>query len=122
MLKFAQQISEYATSCIDISDGLMSDVAKLAKNSKCALNVNSDKIPLSMSAFSEIKNNNYTLKQLISAGDDYELAFSIKDSYLNVVKKIAKKNNIKLSIIGNFYKGKGTYLDKKALEEGYTHL
>ncbi len=121
-LQFSQNIAKYATSCIDISDGLILDSAKLARNSKCGLNIISNNIPISDNAKKEVVKKNYTLKELISAGDDYELAFSVKVKHLNYIKKVANKFNIKLTTIGNFYKGKGTYLDNKSFKYGFSHL
>ena len=103
-LKFSQQISSYVTSCIDISDGLITDSAKLAKNSKCALNIYSDKIPLSSMAKKEIKKNNYKLKDLISAGDDYELAFSVKEQNLNFIETYLDGEKI-LKTFNSVFKG-----------------
>ena len=119
---FARSISRYVTSCIDISDGLIVDSSKLALNSNCSLNINSKAIPISMKAKKIIKNKALSLYDLISAGDDYELAFSLNKKNLKIIERIANKKKIKISVIGKFSKGKRILLDNKLFSRGYTHF
>jgi len=119
---FARSISRYVTSCIDISDGLIVDSSKLALNSNCSLNINSKAIPISMKAKKIIKNKALSLYDLISAGDDYELAFSLNKKNLKVIERIANKKKVKISVIGKFSKGKSILLDNKVFSRGYTHF
>ena len=119
---FARSISRYVTSCIDISDGLIVDSSKLALNSNCSLNINSKAIPISMKAKKIIKNKALSLYDLISAGDDYELAFSLNKKNLKVIERIANKKKVKISVIGKFSKGKRILLDNKVFSRGYTHF
>ena len=119
---FARSISRYVTSCIDISDGLIVDSSKLALNSNCSLNINSKAIPISMKAKKIIKNKALSLYDLISAGDDYELAFSLNKKNLKVIERIANKKKVKISVIGKFSKGKRILLDNKVFSRGYSHF
>ena len=119
---FARSISRYITSCIDISDGLIVDSSKLALNSNCSLNINSKAIPISMKAKKLIKNKALSLHDLIGAGDDYELVFSVNEKNLKVIKKIATKKKVKISVIGKFSKGKKILLDNKVFSRGFSHF
>ena len=119
---FARSISKYASSCIDISDGLIVDSSKLALNSNCSLNIYSKAIPISMKAKKLIKNKAFSLHDLIGAGDDYELAFSVNEKNLKVIGKIATKKKVKISVIGKFFKGKKILLDNKVYSRGYSHF
>jgi thiamine-monophosphate kinase len=119
---FSQKIAKHANACIDISDGLMVDVSKLAKHSNCGLKVFSKSLPLSIIAKEKLKIKEYFLKDFISAGDDYELAFAIKKKSLEVVKKIAYKMNIKFTVIGKFTKENVVLLDKRTFKKGYAHF
>jgi thiamine-monophosphate kinase len=119
---FSQKIAKYANACIDISDGLFVDVSKLAKYSNCGLKVFSKNIPLSVIAKEKLKIKEYFLKDFISAGDDYELAFAIKKKNLEVVKKIAYKMNVKFTVIGEFTKENVILLDKNTFTKGYAHF
>tara|TARA_A100001011_G_scaffold370162_1_gene426195 strand:- start:312 stop:1265 length:954 start_codon:yes stop_codon:yes gene_type:complete len=119
---FAKKVAKYVSSCIDISDGLMLDAAKLAQNSSCGLKVYSDKIPISNAVKLEIKNKKYKLFDFINAGDDYELAFSVKKKYFKNVAKIAKKYGIQVTHIGNFINEKEISIDNSFNFKGFSHL
>tara|TARA_A100001011_G_scaffold329624_1_gene355002 strand:+ start:16437 stop:17393 length:957 start_codon:yes stop_codon:yes gene_type:complete len=119
---FARSISKYATSCIDLSDGLIVDSSKLALNSNCSLNINSQAIPISIKAKNLIKKKATSLYDLIGAGDDYELAFSVNENNLKIIEKIAAKHKVKISVIGKFSKGKKVSLDNKVFSRGYSHF
>ncbi len=119
---FSRNISQYVSSCIDISDGLLIDVSKLAKNSNCGLEVFSKDIPISMQAKKILKKKSLSIQKLISAGDDYELAFSVNRKNFCIIKEIAKKNNTKISVIGKFNNGNRVLLDNKNFPYGYSHF
>ena len=75
-----------ATSCIDISDGLLQDLGHIAEASKCSATVDINKLPLSSAMQKEINANTITKQQALqyalTGGDDYELAFTIShDTY-----------------------------------------
>ncbi len=108
--------------CIDISDGLIFDSFKLASNSQCGLEISSSKIPISLKAKAVLKKKYISFNDLINAGDDYELAFSVSEKNLEFIKKAAKSKKIKVSIIGKFTKEKKLLLDGKAFSGGYSHF
>ena len=77
-------ISHKVSSCIDISDGLIFDSFKLASNLRCGLEISSSKIPISLKARTILKRKYISLNDLITAGDDYELAFSVSEKNLDL--------------------------------------
>ena len=62
--KNAENIAKYATSCIDISDGLIKDLGSICKLSEVGADINIDMIPITQ----DIDDLCY--------GDDYELCFT----------------------------------------------
>ena len=64
----------------------------------------------------------YSLNNLINAGDDYELAFSVNRQNLEYIKKIANIRKVKVSVIGKFTKEKKFLLDNKVFSKGYSHF
>ena len=103
-------LKNIANSMIDISDGLIQDATHLAKSSKLTVELNLSKIPLP-----NIKqlDKKLILNSALYGGDDYELLFSCNISNENLVKKISKKMNLKLTKIGFFKKFKKNYLEFK---------
>ena len=120
--EFIRMISRKVSACIDVSDGLIFDSNKLASNSNCGLKIESDKIPISLKAKEELKKKLFSLKDLINAGDDYELAFSVNKKNLKFIQNIANIQKVKVSVIGKFTKEKKLLLDNKVFTKGYSHF
>lgn len=92
-------IRRIATSCIDISDGLISDLGHILKASNCGANVHVDRLPLSRaltSAVSEQQATDYAL----SAGDDYELIFTVSEEQRGSLETSLASTNVKATCIG----------------------
>ena len=103
-------LENIANSMIDISDGLIQDATHLAKSSKLTVELDLSKIPLPI-----IKqlDKSLILNSALYGGDDYELLFSCNISNEDLVKKISKKMNLKLTKIGFFKEFKKNYLEFK---------
>ena len=82
------QLREIATSCIDISDGLLADLGHICEASKCRAVVHENYLPLS-SAFKKYHSID-TEATLLAAtgGDDYELCFTVNPNDLNRLKRL----------------------------------
>ena len=65
-----------ATSCIDISDGLIADLGHLARLSGCGALLEASLLPLSDALCAAVPRTD-ALAYALSGGDDYELCFSI---------------------------------------------
>lgn len=74
---------DYASSCIDISDGLIQDIKHILDASQCSAEIEVNNLPLSAAMNHEINNNTVSRQQALSyalaGGDDYELLFTIND-------------------------------------------
>lgn len=77
-------LREIASACIDISDGLVSDLGHILKQSHVGASLNFDKLPLSADLKNYIKNTGDYLMPLI-AGDDYELCFTVSPQFASHV-------------------------------------
>ena len=92
-------INNIATSCIDISDGLISDITHICKQSQCGADIYLDKIPLS-TAYQRYYNDKPDIIQALSFGDDYELCFTIEKSDQKNIDKISHETGLNLTCIG----------------------
>ena len=110
------KISNYVTSSIDISDGFYGDLSKLINFKNYGASLNIDHIPLSGQTKNLIKNKKITLDSLLSSGDDYELIFTANSNNSSIIKRISKKNNIKITKVGKIISKKGIYLDNKKIK------
>jgi thiamine-monophosphate kinase len=95
-LGFALQ--DIAHSAIDISDGLLADLGHILERSTLGANLYWEHIP-----HVHVSNGIDTarLQNLcLAGGDDYELCFTAPASQHDAILAIGKKNNLKLSAIG----------------------
>jgi thiamine-monophosphate kinase len=100
-LELGWRLSGNATSCIDVSDGLLADLSKLLEASGLGAEVNIDSFPFSDIAISLLKSNVYSPLELATAGDDYELIFTISPDKTDILQTIRKELGIKITAIGN---------------------
>jgi thiamine-monophosphate kinase len=66
-----------ATAAMDISDGLVQDAGHLASASGVGLRMEAARVPLSMAVRDAIAEGRFTLAQVLTGGDDYELLFTL---------------------------------------------
>ena len=118
-----QEIAPFFSSAIDISDGLIPDLQHILNQSKVGATINCIDIPVP----SWIKKNNaYDLA--LYGGEDYQLILTSQKRNREKIIKIAKKNNLKLSVIGTTTKSKHLELFDadnnlvKKLKKGFTHF
>ena len=119
---------KFATSSIDLSDGLIADLEKLTNNQNNSYQIYFDKIPLSNNLKSIIKSKNLKKKNLISKGDDYQVLFTASRRYRNFIKKISSLKKLKITRIGKILhsKHKSSIIDRKGRQieisnKGYLH-
>ncbi|MFT5113354.1 MAG: thiamine-monophosphate kinase [Parasphingorhabdus sp.] len=77
-----------ATSCIDISDGLLADLEHvLAASGGLGARINADTVPLSIAGRQWLQNGG-ELQQLFSGGEDYELCFTAPASHAKKIDQL----------------------------------
>lgn len=89
-----------ANSCIDLSDGLISDIQHILKASGCGAVLNVDKFPLSK-ALSESVDEHQAIQYALSAGDDYELLFTVGEEQKGHLETTLANANIQVTCIGH---------------------
>ena len=111
-LSLGQALRDCATSCIDISDGLLADAAHVASASGVGLEIDSALLPLSKTLRS-LADLDQSLDWALAGGDDYELLFTLPD-------------NMPLpdgcSEMGRVVAGRGISCDRTPEPIGYDHF
>ena len=102
-------LREIATSAIDISDGLLADLNHILKSSNVGARINAKNIPLSQAL------QNLPLAEAqqlaLTAGDDYELCFTIPTENENTLIARLSHLEINYSSIGEIQKAPGLQID-----------
>lgn len=106
------------TTCIDLSDGLISDLSKVCQQSKVGARVSVNRVPIHPSVQAAFKEE--SLQLALSGGEDYELLFTAKS---NVIDRLSSLMPTPITVIGEIVAdkpGQVMLLDKegKAIEWG----
>jgi thiamine-monophosphate kinase len=71
-----EHLRRFASACIDVSDGLLGDVSKLAHASGCGVQIQFDTVPVS-EALRDAVGKETAHKLALTGGEDYELCFAV---------------------------------------------
>jgi len=94
-----QALREYATSAIDLSDGLVADLEHICKASGVGANIVLDDLPIPV-ALKETIGLDKAYDMALKGGDDYELLFSVaEDNRVGMETVLANSGN-KITCIG----------------------
>lgn len=121
------RLRNYASACIDISDGLISDLKHITENSNVAAKITFENIPLSNDFKLNITDTALLLPLVLAGGDDYELCFTIPKAKQSEFDKMIKEKNIQVTCIGEIEAGQGVrcLLNGKEIDiqgSGYEHF
>ncbi|WP_434636048.1 thiamine-phosphate kinase [Klebsiella sp. I138] len=73
-----QALRDLASSAIDLSDGLISDLGHILKASGCGARIDLDAMPLSDAMLRQVETEQ-ALRWALSGGEDYELCFTVPE-------------------------------------------
>ena len=123
-----QALRRIASAAIDVSDGLLADLAHIAENSRVRVAIDSARVPLSDALRKFWGTKRDALLCAATAGDDYEIAFTAPESAAAAVREAARKSATKVTELGRVVVGDGVaFLDDAGNEiavtrPGYTHF
>ena len=128
-LKMVNFLHKFASTSIDISDGLLTDLDKMIKQQKYGFLIRLDDIKISNQLKNFLsKNKRFKIENTIFNGDDYEIIFSSHKKNRSLINKYAKNENLKIQRIGEILKKnqdscilKGNQKFKINKNLGYTH-
>ena len=111
-----KNLRNIATSCIDISDGLLGDLGHICQRSNLGAKIDLDLIPYEG-----------IYKDALTWGDDYELCFTVPKNKELKLNKLLSKLKLKKFKIGEIVRGKGIKVvrDNKEIKlnrKSYNHF
>jgi thiamine-monophosphate kinase len=110
-LQLGQALLGVASAAQDVSDGLLKDLEHIARSSKVKLTIEIAAIPLA-GVLTALRSSTDVFRLALTAGDDYELAFTAPAGKKKAVAAAAKKAGVRVTRIGKVEKGEGvTVLD-----------
>lgn len=110
----AAAILTHARAAMDVSDGLVGDLAKMAAASGVAITVEAARVPLSPAVLEAVENDRGLLKVALTGGDDYEIAMAVAPERLADLLADLQSCGVAAAPIGRVSAGAGvTVLDAR---------
>jgi len=109
-IEFIEAVRAHATASVDISDGLIADVGRVAAASGLGVELDLEPLPLSAAAdawFQGRVDPEGAMIDLASGGDDYEIAFAAPASAEGALRREAERLHLRLTKLGRFTPGSG---------------
>jgi thiamine-monophosphate kinase len=97
-LQLGRRLRGLATSCIDISDGLVADIGHILEASSAGAEIELERLPCSDQLAGLPGKQKWELQT--AGGDDYELCFTLPENRQDELDTIARESDCQLTIIG----------------------
>jgi thiamine-monophosphate kinase len=98
-LGLGRRLRGLATSCIDISDGLLADLGHVLEASGAGAELDLASLPCPASMASLPESRRWPLQ--LTGGDDYELCFTIPETSEHRLEDLAKSSATEVTVIGS---------------------
>ena len=120
-----------ATSCVDISDGLLADLGHILTASNLGAQIQLERLPVSLYNINYL--DDVAVQQCVLAGgDDYELCFTAPKSAQQKINALSKQLNLQITCIGTTRMASGLNTsglqaiykntEIKLLKQGFDHF
>ncbi len=100
-----QSLRGVASSAIDLSDGLSSDIQHVLKASEVGAVINVDQLPLSKALVSSV-GQEQGIEYALSGGEDYELLFTVPDAKVGALTASLSHAGVKYTKVGQITAGR----------------
>jgi len=101
----AEAMRAHASAAMDVSDGLVGDLAKLCAASKVSADVEVAHVPLSDAASGALAGDCNLITPILTGGEDYEILCTISPERVASFKAAAAKAGVPVTDIGRIIEG-----------------
>ena len=119
----AEVLRKYATAAMDVSDGLVGDLAKLCRASGVAAEINIESVPLSDAARSACAKEPALIERILTGGDDYEILATLPAGEVAAFRQLTSAVGVLVTEIGKVTAGEGDarFLDRNRKTLVFAH-
>ena len=103
----ADAVLHYAAAAMDVSDGLVGDLAKLCRASGVAAEIDVARVPFSDAARAALAADPALIETALTGGDDYEIMLTLAPEKLAAFRAEADKAGVAVTEIGRIVAGEG---------------
>ena len=123
----AEAVLHHAAAAMDVSDGLVGDLAKLCRASGVAAEIDVNRVPLSDAAQAALAADPTLIETILTGGDDYEIVLTLPPQRLDAFRAAAQQADVEIAEIGRVVAGEGARFmrDGKAatfVRPAYSHF
>lgn len=104
-VELASVLRRYATSALDISDGLVGDFGHICRASSVSGEIEAAAVPLSAAARSLVSNDDTALSTVLTGGEDYEILASVPEPDSQAFSEDAAMAGVPVTCIGRIVEG-----------------
>jgi thiamine-monophosphate kinase len=109
-LALGDRLRPLASACIDLSDGLLADLPRLAAASGCGAELQVDRLPISTALRSVSADSAW--QRALAGGEDYELCFTASAAQAPKLRDLAAAVGVPLVCCGRLRQAPGTELSR----------
>jgi thiamine-monophosphate kinase len=106
-LAIAEILRAHASAAMDVSDGLVGDLAKLCRASAVNADIEVARVPLSTGARAALAKEPALIETIITGGDDYEVLACVPADKIETLRQQASAAGVPISEIGVVAAGEG---------------
>jgi len=99
-----------ASSCIDLSDGLVQDAGHVAAASRVAVHLALEAVPCSEALEVAVPDASERVRLAAAGGEDYELLFTTSPTRRVAVLRLARRLDLSLTPVGEVRRGRGVHV------------
>ena len=103
----SEPLRAHASAAMDISDGLVADLAKLCRTSDVSADVEVARVPLSASASAALSVDRTLIEPMLTGGEDYEILCAIPAAGVAAFQSAAATVGVPVTDIGRIVQGDG---------------
>jgi thiamine-monophosphate kinase len=104
-MALAEVLRAHASAAMDVSDGLVGDLAKLCAASRVTADIEAARVPLSGAASQAIASNCNLITPILTGGEDYEILCTVAPDKTAAFRAEAAKAGVPVAAIGRIVSG-----------------
>lgn len=110
----AETVRIGAAAAMDVSDGLVGDLAKLCRASGVSADIDTARVPLSAAAARALGRDPALIEPILTGGEDYEIVGAVPPDSIDDFRAAAARHGVAVTDIGRIVEGDGTprFLDR----------
>ncbi|MEW5422459.1 thiamine-phosphate kinase [Amorphus sp. 3PC139-8] len=110
----AAHVRAFASAALDVSDGLIGDLAHLAEGSDLAARIEAARVPISPAVAEAARADPAAFRQALTGGDDFEIVAAVPPDHAAAFVAALSESGVAVAEIGVCAEGEGVHVEDEA--------